>query len=368
MGNFIFLKSLLKKEGNLTERSLMQRAELLASIERLIMAHSPSGAEQEVDRIVLEAFRSRAEEVYQDGSGNIVGVVRGERKGPGVAVTGHKDEIGMIVKRVEADGRLRVRNIGGAYPWAIGEGPVDLIGEREVVTGILSVGTKHVSAESSASALKQDRALTWDLVWVETKLSPEALAERGVGIGTKAVVGRHRKRPIIIGDYVCGYALDCKAAVAIMLSAMDRLSSAKPLRDVYFIASAEEEVGCVGATYRIGELPVDTAIALEVGPVAAEYQTQNTGDPILLYQDGTGIYSEVINRRIEALARDLGFGVQRACVTSFGSDASVARKAGRVAQAVCLCYPTENTHGYEISCITGIENTTKLLVEHLRKG
>lgn len=106
----------------------MQRAELLSTLERLIVAHSPSGAESEVDRIVEEAFRSRADEVYRDEAGNIVGVLKGGRKGPGVAVTGHKDEIGMIVKRVEADGRLRVRNVGGAQPWAIGEGPVDCSG------------------------------------------------------------------------------------------------------------------------------------------------------------------------------------------------------------------------------------------------
>jgi len=346
----------------------VQRTELLDMLERLIVAHSPSGAESEVDRIVEEAFRSRADEVYQDPAGNIVGVVKGGRRGPGVAVTGHKDEIGMIVKRVEADGRLRVRNVGGAQPWAIGEGPVDLLGEQGVVTGILSVGTKHVSAESSAFVVKQDRALTWDLVWVETKLSPEALAAQGVGIGTKGVVGRHRKRPIVIGDYICGYALDCKAAVAIMLSAMDQLSETGPARDTTFIASSEEEVGGVGATYRIGELPVDTAIALEVGPVAAEYQTQNTGDPILLYQDSVGLYSERVNRRFESLARGLGFGVQRACVTSFGSDASIAKKAGRVACAACLCYPAENTHGYEICSIEGIENTARLLVEYLRQG
>lgn len=236
------------------------------------------------------------------------------------------------------------------------------------MTGILSAGTRHVSAESSAFAVKQDKALTWDLVWVETKLSPEALAAKGVGIGTKGVVGRHRKRPIIIGDYVCGYALDCKAAVAIMLSVMDHLTATRPARDTHFIASAEEEVGGVGATYRIGNLSVDTAVALEVGPVAAEYQTQNTGDPILLYQDSVGLYSEGINRRLESLARGLGFGIQRACVTSFGSDASIARKAGRVARAVCLCYPAENTHGYEICSITGIENTAKLLLEYLKQG
>ncbi|MSS71687.1 MAG: M42 family peptidase [Candidatus Latescibacteria bacterium] len=341
---------------------------MLSTLERLIMAHSPSGAESEVDRIVEEAFRSRADEVYQDEAGNIVGVVKGEGRGPGVAVTGHKDEIGMIVKRVEADGRLRVRNVGGAHPWAMGEGPVDLIGEHGVVTGILSVGTKHVSSESSAFVVKQDKALTWDLVWIETKLSPEALAAQGVGIGTKAVVGRHRKRPIVIGDYVCGYALDCKAAVAIMLDVMDHLRVTKPARDTTFIASAEEEVGGVGATYRIGELDVDTAIALEVGPVATEYQTQNTGDPILLYQDAVGLYSEGINRRLESLARGLGFGIQRACVTSFGSDASIARKAGRVARAVCLCYPAENTHGYEICSLPGIENTAKLLLEYLKQG
>jgi putative aminopeptidase FrvX len=353
---------------HVTERKPMHREELLETIRRLILAHSPSGSEGEIDPIIQETFGGCADDLFQDGAGNIVGRVRGRAEGPGIAITGHKDEIGMIVKRVESDGRLRVRSVGGAHPWAVGEGPVDLLGQRELVTGILSVGTKHVSSESPAFAAKGEKALTWEMVWIETKLSPDALKAKGVGIGTKAVIGRHRKEPLRLGDFYCGYALDCKAAVAIMIHVMGGLRGTRPARDTYFIASAEEEVGAVGATFGIGELPVDTAIALEVGPVAAEYQTQNTGDPILLYQDGVGLYTEALNRRFESLAEGLGFGIQRACVSSFGSDASIARKAGRVARSACLCYPTENTHGFEISSIAGIENTARLLLEYLKEG
>jgi putative aminopeptidase FrvX len=281
-------------------------------------------------------------------------------------VTAHKDEIALIVKRVEAEGRLRVRPLGGLHPWAAGEGPVEILGRTDLVPGVLSIGSKHVSAESPAGEVKQGQGLKWEKMWVETKLSPEALRERGVQIGSKVVLSRSRKTPLHMEGHICGHHLDCRGGVAIMMEVARALKEQAPAQDVYLIASSEEEVGAQGAVYAVRQLPADTVIALEIGPVASEYQTVNNENPIVLYQDGTGIYNETIARHLEELGRELGFEAQPATVTSFGSDASLAKKAGAAGRSACVCFPGENTHGYEISCEDGIVNCARLLLSYLR--
>jgi len=67
-----------------------------------------------------------------------------------------------------------------------------------------------------------------------------------------------------------------------------------------------------------------------------------------------------------ALARGLDMGVQTAVVTSYGSDASIARAAGVIARSALLGYPGDNTHGLEICHVDGLVNTARLLTAYLR--
>ena len=106
-------------------------------------------------------------------------------------------------------------------------------------------------------------------------------------------------------------------------------------------------------------------IAVEVGPVAPEYQTENCERPIIFYRDARGLYDEETARRLAEAARDAGIDVQHALVASFGSDASISSSYGNVANAACIGFPTENTHGYEIASLSGLENTAKVLTQFL---
>ncbi|MBM4049327.1 MAG: M42 family metallopeptidase, partial [Planctomycetes bacterium] len=181
----------------------------------------------------------------------------------------------------------------------------------------------------------------------------------------KAVIGRDRKRVLVLGDYVCTYALDCKGSLAVMLNVMEGLRGRKLDRDVYFCAFSREETGALGGCYAARTLPCEHIIAIEVGPVAREYQTQNCEKPILLYQDAMGVYDEDGNTELAKAAESAGVDVQRAVLATFGSDASVSARYGQLARANCICFPTENTHGYEIASLSGIENTAKVLLAYL---
>ena len=89
------------------------------TIQQLVMHHSPSGVEREVDLLILNHLKVHGEEVWQDRSENIVMKIPGRNSSLAMAITAYKDEIGALVNEVKADGRRSVRRLGGSYPWGI---------------------------------------------------------------------------------------------------------------------------------------------------------------------------------------------------------------------------------------------------------
>ncbi|MGB7488188.1 MAG: M42 family peptidase [Phormidesmis sp.] len=330
------------------------------TIAELVMLHSPSGVETEVNTYLLDRLQAAGVEHWQDAADNIVVRIRGEIADQGaIAITAHKDEIGGIVKRVEAQGRLSVRALGGAYPWVYGEGIVDLLGDHATISGVLSFGSRHVSHESPQKVQQEGQAVTWADAWVETKLSADALQQAGIRPGTRMVVGKHRKRPLRLGDHIASYTLDNKASLAILLALAETVKA--PPVDVYLVASAKEEVGAIGALYFTGRQRFDQLIALEICPLSPEYPIQGGPAPALFSQDSYGLYDEGLNREIMGAAERSHISLQLAAISGFGSDASIAMKFGHVARAACLAFPTENTHGYEIAHLSAIRNCYKIL-------
>ncbi len=333
-------------------------------ISELVLCHSPSGAEAEIDRWLLTHLHNLERDCWQDGAGNIVIRIPGRQAGRAIAITAHKDEIGMIVKSIGEQGRVQVRRLGGSFPWIYGEGVVDLLGDRQMISGILCFGSRHVSHESPQQPQQDKAPVLWEDVWVETKCSATALAEAGVRPGTRVVVGKHRKHPFRIQDYIASYTLDNKASVAILLDLAARLQN--PPVDVYLVASAKEEVGAVGALYFSRHHHLEALIALEVCPLSVEYPIADGSTPVLLSQDNYGIYDEGLNAQLRQVAAEAGIGLQLAVISGFGSDASIAMKFGQVPRAACLSFPTQNTHGYEIAHLGAIANCAELLRAYCR--
>ncbi len=332
---------------------------LFDRIQDLVMLHSPSGAETEIDTWLMDHFQTLGVEAWLDEAGNAIAKIPGRDSTRSLAITAHKDEIGGIVKAVEASGRLDVRRLGGSYPWVYGEGVVDILGDVATLSGVLSFGSRHVSHESPQKALQESQPLTWERAWVETKRTAKELAAAGVRPGTRVVVGKHRKRPFRLNDYIASYTLDNKASVAILLELAATLTD--PVVDTYLVASSKEEVGAIGALYFTQRQAVNALIALEICPLSSEYPIQDGAAPVLLSQDGYGLYDEDLNQALRRTAVECQIPVQLATISGFGSDGSIAMKNGHVARAACLSFPTQNTHGYEIAHLGAIAHCITLL-------
>jgi putative aminopeptidase FrvX len=339
---------------------------LFQIIEELVMHHSPSGVEAEINQLLLQRFTELGVEVWCDRADNIIAKIPGKNPDRAIAITAHKDEIGAIVKTLGDEGRVEVRKLGGSYPWVYGEGVVDLLGDHKTISGILSFGSRHVSHESPQKVQQEDTVLKWENAWIETKLSTTELEAAGIRPGTRMVIGKHRKLPIRLKDHIASYTLDNKASIAILLGLTQSLK--QPAIDVYLVASAKEEVGAIGALFFTQNQRLDALIALEICPLSTEYPIEDGKSPVLLYQDAYSIYDETLNGQLRHCAKNLDMPVQLATLSGFGSDASIAMKFGHVARAACLAFPTQNTHGYEIAHLGAIANCIDLLKAFCETG
>jgi putative aminopeptidase FrvX len=82
---------------------------------------------------------------------------------------------------------------------------------------------------------------------------------------------------------------------------------------------------------------------------------------VLLAEDSYGLYDNALNELVRRAAATAKVPLQLAVISGFGSDGSIAMKAGHVPKAACLGFPTQNTHGYEITHLGAIENCVTIL-------
>jgi putative aminopeptidase FrvX len=341
-------------------------------LRELLTTYGPCGQEDAVRDVCRRELEPLVDETSVDPAGNLVGLLRGG-DAPAVRLMAHMDELSMIVKRVEPDGTLHVAQLGTMYPGNFGLYPVSILGDDETLCSVITLGSEHTTKESQriweTKPDQGDKAMDWHHVYVFTGRSSEELAAAGVHPGTRVCI-HHSKRTLIeFGDYLGCYFMDDRAAVTALLQAAQRLSSrVSPLAgDVYFVFTANEEVGGVGGSYASRCLPGDLTIALEIGPTEAEYQTTCVGGPIIAYSDAECVYDKTVADSLMAVAAEREMSPQAAVLGAFESDASHSKASALAPRAGLLCLPTLSTHGYEVIRRDAIGEMAQVLVGFLER-
>jgi len=341
------------------------REEIIELLNRVLITHSPGDIEYEMDEIVKEHLSKCADEVFHDPHDNIYVKFAGKQGGPLTLISAHKDELSLIVRKIDDDGKIWLEPIGGSMPFKYGEGPFDLITSCGIIEGILCIGSAHSSDLSSRVYRAKTGLLTWEIVYLDCKLDQKQLKEHNVMVGDRAVIGRRRKQPLYLNnEYVCGYALDDKAAVVILLILAKKLKETPPIHDVCIAITSREEAGVSGGAYISRHLDPFNFIAVEIVPVVEEYPLKMNGQPVVLFKDGIYHYHPELTRDLISAGKRCNIECQTAVIRSFGSDASVTAKEGLSGRSACIGFPTENTHGYEIAQLTALENCVSVLFDY----
>lgn len=353
-------------------------------LQELLWTYGPCGQEEAVRAICARELRPLVDDMWVDDAGNLIGYIGAEAPtagsrnhrqrtssisgGSAIRVLAHMDELAMMVKLVKPDGSLHMTQLGTMYPGNFGLGPVSILGDDETLCGVLTLGSEHTTQESQRIwETKPDgggKAMDWHHVYVFTGRTKDELSAAGVHPGTRVCVHQSKRTLVEFGDYLGCYFMDDRAAVTALLHTAQQLSGrTSPLAgDVYFVFTANEELGGVGGSYASRCLPGDLTIALEVGPTEAEYQTTCGSGPIVAYSDAECVYDKSVADSLMAVAREAGLSPQAAVLGAFESDASHSKASALAPRAGLLCLPTLSTHGYEVIKRDAIDEMSQVLV------
>jgi len=218
-----------------------------------------SGHEAAVAAYFAEQFRPLVDEVKVDAMYNVIACRKATgqagKKAPKVMLCAHLDEIALMVTKIEDDGSVRFGSVGGVDPRILPGSRVWVHG-REKLFGTIGALPPHLmSAEDRASNYKMDK------LHIDLGMSAEKVREQ-VRIGD--LVTFNTPFTELANNQVAAKSLDDRVCVAILLRAAERLQKLVCEADVYFVCSAQEEVGGRGAMTAAFGVEPDCAVVLDV--------------------------------------------------------------------------------------------------------
>ena len=130
----------------------------------LFRANGICGHEKGASRVMAEYLKDAADTIDYDNLGSIIGCKKGKDGGPSVAIFGHLDEVGFLVKKIEDSGFIRLINVGGMWPHLLLAQEVTITTRdgREYV-GVISSPPPHGMPAEERAKVKELEDLFIDL-------------------------------------------------------------------------------------------------------------------------------------------------------------------------------------------------------------
>ena len=253
-------------------------------LEELTGLHGPCGNEQPVSKWVRDRVTSLVDEVRVDALGNVFATKKGTKPGPTMVMTAHMDEVGFIVKKVEANGLLRFEKLGGNDDRLLLTQKVQLRTEKGLLTGVIGSISAHYAKFDDASKVRNHRQLYIDI----GAKNKEQVTQMGVEVGTPVTWKPNME---YLGDETTGRfvgkGFDDRAGCAVMITLLEELDRTDFTGTVTAVFTVQEEVGLRGAQVAARQVEADVAIALDT--TAVSDTPEETMDGTLAIGEGTGI-------------------------------------------------------------------------------
>lgn len=186
----------------------------------------------------------------------------GRSTGHTVLVSAHLDELGLVVRRIDPDGMLRVHRLGGV-PERVLPGLRLVVhtagGDLPAVVGLKS---HHLTPPADKYVVQPTGELYLD---IGTGSAGEA-AGAGVRVGDPVTYKPEWTQ--LHGGRFAGKSLDNRVGVAALLAYIDRLRAEPPANRVIVAFTTQEEFHVRGALALVAHYQPDVVLNVDVAPAA----------------------------------------------------------------------------------------------------
>lgn len=323
-------------------------------IKKLVEAVGPSGFEYNVRDILRKEVEPFADDIRVDNLGNLI-VRKGIKTATGMRmmISGHMDEIGVMVTHIDSNGFVRFAPIGGINP-------MTCIGSRvRFMNGSAGVISIEFANFGEFFGLQKP---TLDKMYLD--VGATSLEDCPVKVGHVAAFDRPFED---LGKRLVSKAMDDRIATAIMAQALKEMKSTK--NEVYFVFSTQEEVGLRGATTSAYSIDPEIGFAIDVTPTidtpkGAFNDVKLGKGPAIKAKDSSLVVDPRVVSWMEKAAVRLGIPHQFEVITAGGTDGGAINITRSGVPAGCISVPTRYVHTpSEMVDYEDVLNCVKLTVE-----
>jgi putative aminopeptidase FrvX len=337
----------------------------------LMMIPGLSGHEGRVRRYLAEALADLDISSRSDRLGNLVATIDGTHEGPSVMLFAHMDQLGLVVRKIEASGLVRVERLGGVPERALASQSVLFcVGPGRDVPGVIANKSHHATSQE-----EKVRVLPYPQIYIDAGFdSATDVLAAGIDIGTPIVYA-----PKVVelgGQRIAGTAVDDRAGCAVMVELAHALLGLRRRPKVHLVFSVQEEFNLRGAVTAAQALMPDIAVQLDIilatdtPDMAARGDVRLGGGPgMSLYSfhgrgtlNGTIPHPALVQLFDNAAAREK-LPLQRSAHIGALTDSSYVQLVGAGVAAIDLGFPTRYTHSsLEVCDLTDLVGLTRLLL------
>lgn len=332
----------------------------------LLDARSPSGYEEEARAVVQRHVEDACDSFEIDALGNCLATL-GSKNKPTLMMAGHIDELGLIIKHVDAKGFLFFDVIGGHDRSLISGRRVSILGRKGIVKGVVGKRALHLMTPED-----RKKVPLLHNMWIDVGAKDRDEALSFITIGDPAVYDQSFE--IIRGSLATARAFDNKTGAYAVNEALLRLRKGrKPAAKIVAASTSQEEIGVRGATTAAHLVNPDVAIAVDVSHSTDHPDADNRkfgkfklgGGPIL--SRGPNIHPAVFERLMECAEKeDMPVQIE-AEPRPTGTDARAIQIARDGVPTGLVGIPLRYMHTpSEMINLEDLENVVRLLVAFAR--
>lgn len=337
----------------------------------LMLIPGLSGHEDRVRRRIATELKALGIASRTDTLGNLIATIAGDAKAPSVMLFAHTDQLGLVVRKIEANGLVRVERLGGVPERALASQEVLFcVGEGRDVPGLVANKSHHATGPD-----EKYRVLPYQEIYIDAGfVSADAVLDAGVNIGTPVVYAPKALR--LAGDRLAGTSVDDRAGCAVIVEVARELTALKERPTVHLVFSVQEEFNLRGALPAAQALAPDIAIQLDLILATDTPDMGARGDVTLGGGPAMSLYSfhgrgtlngtiphPALVRLFEETAKAEKMPLQRSAHVGALTDSSYVQLVGSGVASIDLGFPCRYTHSsMEVCDIGDLAALARLLV------
>ena len=347
------------------------RERLKTSLTDLMMIPGLAGHEGRVRRYLKNALGEIGLKTKTDRLGNLIATIAGREGAPSVMLFTHMDQLGLVVRKIEKNGLVRVERLGGVPERALAAQAVLFsIGEGRDVPGVIAHKSHHATGQD-----EKYKVLPYQDIYIDAGFSSaEAVLAAGIDIGTPVVYKPHVME--LANGRIAGTSVDDRAGCAVVLETARQLMDASPRPTVHIVFSTLEEFNLRGAVTAAQMLQPDIAIQIDLILASDTPDMANRGDVVLGGGPGMAMFSfhgrgtlngtiphPAMVRLFEDAAGIAGIRLQKSAHIGCLTDSSYVQLVGQGVASIDMGFPMRYSHSALELCDLGdLEELTRLLV------